>query len=488
MLAVSEYEKKLSEKTSTSFLFSIGSYVTEGLSSLFADVKVKENNNDELDNKKQNPPSLIITESNKTNEESYESFNTIVTNPKPNFLKDVFFNAAFFNAVEEGSIERIKNLFNFKESKDERIEDFLSDDKDSIGAKALISAARNGHAEVVELLINCGAKPSFKQFDYKGNTALMLAAKGGHAEIVELLMDKDARAHLTNIYKEGATALSFAVEKGRAEIVKLLCKYGKDDVNIMSGKYYFEETPLMKAINRYSKAKYFEANVSELDAEGAEELLEELNIDASKDNLNNEVWRKNVSKYLAGNSAEIVSCLIKHNLVELDKYDESGYTALMYAAKKGLAEIVKLLICSGANANLVNFREETALNLAAKKNYADTVDTVNTIITSVIDLSPKINQAHANQESLNSLVNQLNEDTKIQELLYPETFELLLKTLEVGNQDHKKLMESINKKFNQINNNDSEEKNIETGKQSPGSKVKETKAEDLNNLYVKSRW
>ena len=91
-------------------------------------------------------------------------------------------------------------------------------DKDAgNGATALISAAGNGHLEVVQLLLEAGADKDAAMTD--GATCLHYAAGYGHSHVVRLLLeakvDKDATA-------DGGTALQFACEEGHLGVVRLL--------------------------------------------------------------------------------------------------------------------------------------------------------------------------------------------------------------------------------------------------------------------------
>jgi len=72
-------------------------------------------------------------------------------------------------------------------------------------------AAREGHLEIVKLLLSKGADPDAA--DSKGNTPLMLAAdasnpKGTDTQVIEALIDAGARMDLQNV--EGWTALMYA--------------------------------------------------------------------------------------------------------------------------------------------------------------------------------------------------------------------------------------------------------------------------------------
>ena len=60
----------------------------------------------------------------------------------------------------------------------------------------LILAARNGHQDVVKLLLDKGAEPNMA--DQNGDTALGYAARGGHKDVVQLLFDRGAEPNLAD--------------------------------------------------------------------------------------------------------------------------------------------------------------------------------------------------------------------------------------------------------------------------------------------------
>jgi ankyrin repeat protein/uncharacterized protein YdaT len=103
----------------------------------------------------------------------------------------------------------------------------------------LILASQNGHAEIVKLLLNAGAKVKAKG---KNNaTALHVSSANGHIEIVKLLLD--AGAKLNSETKNGTTALSVALQNGHTEIAKLLLDAGaktNDNVWVNLGIMYLQ--------------------------------------------------------------------------------------------------------------------------------------------------------------------------------------------------------------------------------------------------------
>lgn len=89
-----------------------------------------------------------------------------------------------FDAVAEGDVKKIKKLLK-------------SGDANELGpggTTPLIEAARAGSTDVVELLLELGAEPAWK--DEEGETALLKAAANGHRGVIELLLphaDRDER-------------------------------------------------------------------------------------------------------------------------------------------------------------------------------------------------------------------------------------------------------------------------------------------------------
>jgi ankyrin repeat protein len=91
----------------------------------------------------------------------------------------------------------------------------------------LISAAWEGNAKQVEVLLNSGADPN--GCDDKLGCPLIAAAYSGSIDAVTLLFNRGARIDATD--KKGMTALMNASLNGKAEVVRLLLSKGAD-VNV----------------------------------------------------------------------------------------------------------------------------------------------------------------------------------------------------------------------------------------------------------------
>ncbi len=93
------------------------------------------------------------------------------------------------------------------------------------GETALMTAARSGSLEAVELLLDAGADPNVHE-SWKGQTALMWAAAEGHAQVIPTLVAHGAE--LAARSNRGFTALLFAAREGRVDVVQTLLEAGAD--------------------------------------------------------------------------------------------------------------------------------------------------------------------------------------------------------------------------------------------------------------------
>jgi hypothetical protein len=110
----------------------------------------------------------------------------------------------------------------------------------STGDDAIKAAARNGHAKIIEFLVEHGAKVNVVNPSICNDTALIVAAQNGHFNAVACLLKYGAK--LEHKDATGNTALTYAVKKvvtgntavanqaraAQVDIVKILVEYGAD--------------------------------------------------------------------------------------------------------------------------------------------------------------------------------------------------------------------------------------------------------------------
>jgi ankyrin repeat protein len=181
---------------------------------------------------------------------------------------------------------------------------------------ALFNAANNGQVGPVKRLLAAGANVELA--DIEGFTPLYLASYEGYAEVVRLLLAAGAKTDTRN-GKGDWSPLQTAAEQGHADVVRELVAAGAD-VNQRSKR---GSTPVYFAAKSGKKA--------------ADDII----------------------KMLAVAGADVnARC--------------EGYYALHLAADKGYYDTVKILLSFGANPNLRDKDNDSALDIAMYHGYQKT--------------------------------------------------------------------------------------------------------------------
>ena len=193
--------------------------------------------------------------------------------------------------------------------------------------RALIEAAKGGNLEQVNLAIS-----DWGDVNAKGGklmaTPLHYATVHGHKPVVERLLDKGAEVGLTDA--NGETPLHDAATFGRVDVAGMLLAH-EADVNALTPE---EETPLDYAID---------AN--------AEEVVELLRTNGGKTGAE-------LSIHTATKRGDLRA--IQQHLdagVDVNQLDDSGATALDYAAKRETEETANFLRKRGGKTS-TELREE----------------------------------------------------------------------------------------------------------------------------------
>jgi len=211
------------------------------------------------------------------------------------------------------------------------------------GETPLFFAAKNGHADVAELLIAKGA--DVKAVSYLDWTPLLDAVEGGSKEVVELLISKGADITAPN---GSASALFVAVTAHHENVAELLVAHGAD----VNARDYNGDTPLHEAATRGGAdiARFLLANKAAVDAKDRFGTTPLINAVRS--------GKKDIAEMLLASGADPNA-----------KNDE-GWTPLYMAANFGYKDIVELLLAKGADAN-AKTRGWTPLHVAVKTHHAD---------------------------------------------------------------------------------------------------------------------
>ena len=104
---------------------------------------------------------------------------------------------------------------------------------------SLILEAKAGNTEMVQYYVDQGADVNAKAPNHlfrnsmagPGCTALYLAAREGHAEVVKVLLEAKAEMNIGEPYM-GETPLGVAIRKGHTEVVLILKEHGAREVAV----------------------------------------------------------------------------------------------------------------------------------------------------------------------------------------------------------------------------------------------------------------
>ncbi|GAB4818318.1 hypothetical protein N2152v2_005364 [Parachlorella kessleri] len=132
---------------------------------------------------------------------------------------------ALHAAARRGDAGRVRLLLQERQQQQQQQQqgsDGSLDDHDDDGCTALMAAAAEGRAKVVELLLQAGA--SLQYMDIYGRTAVHLAAAQGHATTLRLLLRTGADPNFAGITKN--TPLHLAVSGGYVAAARALLAAG----------------------------------------------------------------------------------------------------------------------------------------------------------------------------------------------------------------------------------------------------------------------
>jgi ankyrin repeat protein len=286
----------------------------------------------------------------------------------------------FIQAASDGDIEDVKTLLNDRDVDVDGAEDF------NRGRSALISACYEGHDDIVELLLGCGANTEAKTFDLN-NTALMMACQRGHTSTVKLLLGHGANIDAYN--KDDCSPLYESCRLGHIAVTSLLLEHGANPNRICKEGHYL---PLIIACsNGYSKAVgkllHYGADVDVKDNNGrtpidlAQSRGHHSTVTLLKTHKKN--MRKSARNTIDNQSSiqiqlieaaregrlEYVKNVINNNDVNMNWVPGNRWTALVSACLEGHDMIAQILLDYGANAE----EKQIALIKACGNGHLSTV-------------------------------------------------------------------------------------------------------------------
>ena len=291
------------------------------------------------------------------------------------------------------------------------------------GETPLMTAARTGTGAAVNALLAHGARVDGKD-DRRGQTALMWAAAEGHATIVQDLVEAGADVRLRLV--SGFTPLLFAVRAGRIDVVRVLLRAGADVNESMpiegrrrgygGGLPPAGATPLLIAV---TNAHYELASVlldaganANADLPGYTVLhaITAVRKPGVGDNDpppdgSGSMSSIDLVKKLAARGANLNARMTKKSNLNNTRLNEIGATPFLLAALTADAELMRTLAALGADPLLPNANHSTPLMAAAglatrsPGEDAGTESEVLEAVQAALDLGADINAVDDNGET-----------------------------------------------------------------------------------------
>lgn len=296
--------------------------------------------------------------------------------------------------ANEGSVTLLQRALNACKKNESGVATIDLEIEDECGQTALNIAARNGHYDIVELLLDLRYATSSNEVksvnvnhaDRDGWTPLRSASWGGHTEVVKLLIQHQ-RIQIDLADKEQRTALRAAAWSGHEDILRALIAAGAD-VNSVDKQ---GRTSLIAAsyMGHYDIVEILlesGADVNHLDIDGRSALCVAalcgssgyskvmsilLEYHANTDQQDNDGMSPLLVSSFEGNT-EVCELLLE-NGADPDLSDNMSRTPLWAACTTGHSEIVKLLLFWGCSIDCMDTEGRTVLSIAAAQGNPDTV-------------------------------------------------------------------------------------------------------------------
>ncbi len=312
--------------------------------------------------------------------------------------------AEIHRAAEAGDLAKVKALVEGDPA--------LVKAKDENGRTPLHWAARGGHFEVLQYLVDRGA--DLNAIDNNGIAPLHSLARSGQTEAARLLIDKGADIDIKDPVK--LTPLNMAAESGLEAMVKLLIEKGANIEN----KHAYGRTPLVGAARERGNINVIRmlldagADVNSSDNWGATALdlaawrgfeevvnlllergallpdapikIRELLQNAAEKRLTglfSRIAEKGadltfpiedggtlLNAAASGGAVPILETLLAKGL-DINRQDGNGWSPLHFAAEMGHADAVAFLLTKKANINARTLMGQTAYNIAEENGNPD---------------------------------------------------------------------------------------------------------------------
>lgn len=268
-------------------------------------------------------------------------------------------------AVVGGHVDVVKILL-----KDEGVRDGINNG-DNEGLTPVMNACEQGSADILKLLMKSSG--TVNAVSKNGFTPLIVASAAGNEEQVKILLDNGAA--VDQMHEEGVTALMYAAASGHLEVAKLLVEKGAVvDVRHSNGGTALMETGASLNENNHEIMEFLiskGAAFDLIDKDGVSPLMSAASQGQCKcANLLLQNLKKKLEKGLKSH---------------INLAANSGGSALMFAAGSGKVECVESLVKEGADVHMLvqaqaEYLQSLAEQVAAGEEVEEHVDGINSLM------------------------------------------------------------------------------------------------------------
>eukprot|EP01129_Flabellula_baltica_P013691 TRINITY_DN640_c0_g1_i1.p1 TRINITY_DN640_c0_g1~~TRINITY_DN640_c0_g1_i1.p1 ORF type:complete len:420 (-),score=125.36 TRINITY_DN640_c0_g1_i1:952-2211(-) len=253
---------------------------------------------------------------------------------------------SIFNSIREGSLAKVKNLF---ENYNAHV------DLETCSYSVLHYAARYGRCDIVEYLVEQGADLNWISND--GKTPLFWAVEGNKHKAVQILLDAGADYSIGDV--KGCTPLHKACRMGSLAMAKLFTEAGAD-INAKEAEALDKSSVLQEAV--------FGKNI---------QLIRYLIEQGADIGYRNKKGLTALHRAVFENFFAGVKLLIQYGS-PVNGVDSNLRTPLHWAAFQGNLEIVKLLVENGSDISMKDSIGFTAKKFATLKKLPEIVSYLET--------------------------------------------------------------------------------------------------------------
>ncbi|XP_043411106.1 ankyrin repeat and death domain-containing protein 1A isoform X1 [Prionailurus bengalensis] len=248
------------------------------------------------------------------------------------------------------------------------------------GMNSLLLSAWFGHLQILQILVNSGAKIHCKNKD--GLTLLHCAAQKGHVPVLAFIMEDLEDVPLDQADKLGRTAFHRAAEHGQLDALDFLvgsgCEHSVKDKEGNTALHLAASRGHLTVLQRLVDIRLDleEQNVEGLTAlhaavEGSHPDCVQLLLEAGS-SVNALTQKKQSCLHYAalGGSEDVARALI-HAGGHTNIADHQGASPMHLAVRHNFPALVQLLIDAGSDLDATDNRQQTPLHLAAEHAWQD---------------------------------------------------------------------------------------------------------------------